>query len=479
MILETLALLALTRVDPAGDAHGDGSLAPPTAPVYATMAPFDLVEVSVLDRSELVFRVRLADMPNPGGLEHGITLPVVDLYLDADVDGGRAELLPGPEMFMPEGRGWNVAVRITGDFAYARTADDVDGPPLPVEVRRDDDVLEIVTSLPRPEALHELHALTGVYDPFSETGWRPVATAPSPWAFSSDLPHPPVIDLTADDDEAQRTALATGVLPERVRAPEAGPWTWLMLGGVAIAVFGLVARRFGPSEAPTAARSGEADARTVDDAPRSDGAEASDDAPDPDEEAPERADAQVPVVAGPPANDAGPPRPIDAHDLATALAATSDRPEVVVRPSRATATALESGRPIVVGRSGRTTEAPAATGLAASAAFRGTAGEAESDGNAAAEARRLRTHWADGDGWWFEDPDDAEVGEGWARLEVPADAHDPAGDGSDEAPSEASVPDDADSDDAGSDGADSDGADADDADDASDDGPDRKDGPGA
>jgi hypothetical protein len=245
--LELLALAALLFSDPSGDAHGAGDLVPPSAPVYASRAPFDLVEVRVEDAAELRIEVRLAGIPDPGGLPNGMTLPVLDLYLDT-ADGGREELLPGPGMRMPAGRGWELALRVHGDDAYLVRADTVDGPVQPVEVRARGDRLSLATSVPRPETVRSVQAMTGVYDPFARDGWRPLAASPSPWAFASEEPAPPVIDLLAEDDAAQREALRSFVLPARRARFGALPWLALMATGLVVALAGLLLRRRVPSE---------------------------------------------------------------------------------------------------------------------------------------------------------------------------------------------------------------------------------------
>ena len=248
MIAELLVLASMLRLDPSGDAHGAGDLIPPTAAVYSSLGPFDLVAVEVTDAPQLVVRVRLGEIPDPGGLRNGVTLPIIDVYLDT-AEGGREELLPGPGMRMPPGRGWEIALRIHGDDAYAVLADDSEGIPRPLTVIRDDDMLRIEAPMPAPEELHEIHALTGVYDPFSLDGWRPLAASASPWAFASEAPAPPVIDLLAEDDETQRAALQAFTLPSSPRSDAAIGWLIAMTTGLALALAGLWLRQRVPAAA--------------------------------------------------------------------------------------------------------------------------------------------------------------------------------------------------------------------------------------
>lgn len=242
MILELLALASLLRVDPAGDAYGAGDLIPPSAAIYADLSPFDLLEVEVGGTETLTVSVRLAGIPDPGRLPNGLTLPVVDVYLDL-ADGGEELALPGVGMAMPDGHGWEVALRVHGDDAFVRLAADPEGPARPVAVEREGDVLRLITGLPVPDAIRDVQAVTGVYDPFSADGWRPIAVAPSPWAFSSETPAPPVVDLLADQDERQQASIRAYVLP--TSRPDRGPvgWIVLMLGGLGVAAAGLWLRR--------------------------------------------------------------------------------------------------------------------------------------------------------------------------------------------------------------------------------------------
>lgn len=256
-MLEFLALAAVLQMDPSGDAHGAGELVPPTAAIFSSSAPFDLTEVTLLDRDVLTLRVRLADRSNPGELPNGITLPVIDVYLDTE-PGGADELLPGPGLRMPEGRGWEIAVRVTGDRAFATRSGDAASVEHSVTVTTEGDALLLATPFAAPEHA-TLHAMTGAYDPFGPDAWRPLAREPSPWSFSSETSAFPVVDLLAEDDAAQRAALESGVLPAgRARNP-AAPWLVLMVAGLAIASGGLLLRsRVGRGIAGSTAEEGQA-----------------------------------------------------------------------------------------------------------------------------------------------------------------------------------------------------------------------------
>jgi hypothetical protein len=243
------ALLAIT--DPVGDAAGDGSLRPPTTDVYAGSANFDLHGVGLVEGPSLVLEIVLGALDNPGDLANGFSHPVIEVYLDSR-EGGERELLAGSGMALPADRGWETALRITGDHAELHhLSAQGDRVLLPVDVRVVDGTLIATTPLPAvdPET-STLFAVVGVYDPFSDTGWRDLSREPSPWAFWSLTQVFPVVDLLAPSDEAQRRALQSGTLPLNVTEPDRSgvPWLLMMALGVVVAVVGLGLRsRVAPS----------------------------------------------------------------------------------------------------------------------------------------------------------------------------------------------------------------------------------------
>lgn len=310
-----LALLSLIITDPTGDAIGDGSLEPPTATIYANSALFDLrqVQFDVAEGGDALLRVTLGALGAAAGVpqaddgadqadaaeaadeeaarlaeteefELAELLAIVDVYIDSGA-GGAGRTLEGPNMLLPVGSGWEHAVRISAEGAwgisYVGASDTVAGAPptsepgalpddaeppgppsepdllrVPLNVRRSGTTLEV--ELPwqfEPDAAIDLFAMTGVHDPFSPTGWRPLSARPSPWAYFSQRQTPPVIDLLAPDAATQTAALDSGVLPlqphEQGMSLPLSPWLWLMVSGLAVALLGLVLR--GRVKAPVAA----------------------------------------------------------------------------------------------------------------------------------------------------------------------------------------------------------------------------------
>jgi len=243
--LLVLAVAALHLQDPAGDAVGDGTLAPPTAPVYANTADFDLQSVTLTSDPKLTVRVQLGAVSDAAGLPNGFSNPILEVYLDTR-PGGAQQLLPGSSMAMPPKHGWEIALRATGDEAYAVEARSSGSPGswprLPVTVDVQGNSITLHTQLRRPGRA-DVYALTGVYDPFTTDGWRPLTSSVSPWAFSSPSQRVPVVDLLASNQSAQRREIDSGVLSPYRSALHGLGWLLLMVLGLTTAAAGLVLRR--------------------------------------------------------------------------------------------------------------------------------------------------------------------------------------------------------------------------------------------
>ena len=236
------SLLAVS--DPVGDTSGNGSLAPPSSVLLADAAEFDLHEVAVLDENNLVVTITMGSLSNPGSLVNGFSNPIIEVYVDS-AEGGATTLLPGSGLALPAGMGWEAVLKITGDEASGFRSDESGETQanvrFPVGVTISGRTLTVATPFARPEKV-TLFVMVGVYDPFSETGWRSVTETPSPWGFSSDTQLVPVVDLLATTVKAQRAAIDSGVLPS-ISAPRRGtPWLLLMGLGMAVALVGLAMR---------------------------------------------------------------------------------------------------------------------------------------------------------------------------------------------------------------------------------------------
>lgn len=255
VLLLALACLLLPSgaLAQAGDAFGDGSLLPPTAPRFADPAWYDITDVAILDTDPISLRFSLAAVDV--GPERGLpSQPIVELYV-ATASGGAEALLPGSGLSMPLDTGWRWAVRVTPDGVWGWEAD-ADGrvdlaAAVVLDARLSEREITVTTPFARPEEAPpgalEVYAVSGVYDPFSADGWRALTRQPSPWSFSSESQRFPVVDVFPGDATARADALARGELPRAARAlggygPGAALWLALMALGVALAALGVVVR---------------------------------------------------------------------------------------------------------------------------------------------------------------------------------------------------------------------------------------------
>lgn len=213
----------------------------PTSPLYADPAWYDLVAVRWVepDTTSLWLEIELAAVDVGGVGALGLRQPIVEVYVD-DGGGGAATLLSGSGLRMPDGDGWRQAVRVTGDGVWWWEAT-VDGrgllPPRQLPAVVEGRVVRIAWPTARPVDAR-LYAIAGVHDPFSADGWRPMGTEPSPWAFASDVPGPPVVDVLPGGHEVLRKVRETGAL---VRPSDPGTedrgvmrWRWWVLMGIGL-----------------------------------------------------------------------------------------------------------------------------------------------------------------------------------------------------------------------------------------------------
>ncbi len=241
----TLALaVLLTFTDPPADL-GDGTVRQPTAAVGRPNGALDVTQLELYDSEALTFSLTFTSLANPFNLTNGFTFPVIEVYIDDQSGTGNATLLPGSGMRLPQGATWNYAFKLTGDTlqvfqASANGWQDVTSR-YPTNLTVQGTSIVVSSSLPRPEKL-DLYGVVGSYTGFNETGWTPMSRTESPWAYSSDTQIPAALDVIAPTFEVQRDALASGVLPV-IRPPRpTNPWIFVMIGGVLIAVLGVLLR---------------------------------------------------------------------------------------------------------------------------------------------------------------------------------------------------------------------------------------------
>src|SRR5699024_624490 len=141
--------------------------------------------------------------------------------------------------------------------------------------------------------------LTGLYSPFHADGWRPLSDSPGPWAFSGEGQLVPVVDVLGLEEDDQRAALQSGILPVPAFSTVTDPdtvWFVLMAAGVGLAGAGLIMRAFSASARPAA--EAQAAAGTEDEAADdTEGAAAT--APDSDSEVDAEEEAEADIEAAP------------------------------------------------------------------------------------------------------------------------------------------------------------------------------------
>jgi hypothetical protein len=249
----TLAVVALlTLTDPVSDI-GDGTVRPPTAAISRPIGALDVTQLEFYDTEAVTFSLTLASLTNPFDLQNGFTFPVIEVYLDDYSDTGSSTLLPGSGMRLPGGASWRYAFKLTGDTlqVFEATADgwqEVSSKYSPTISVQGNSIV-VSSSLPYPERF-DAYGMVGSYTPFNETGWMPISRAKSPWAYSSESQTFPVLDVIAPTFEAQRDALASGVLPVIKPPRPTNPWIFVMVGGILLALVGVMLR-FAPKRAPT------------------------------------------------------------------------------------------------------------------------------------------------------------------------------------------------------------------------------------
>jgi carbohydrate-binding DOMON domain-containing protein len=242
MIASWLALASLVLSDPVGDASGDGMLVPPTAAVYADLGELDLGEVQVDTGSPAYVRIQLASISNAADLPAGMTLPVIDIYLDLAA-GGETQSLPGPSLTFAEGAGWEWALRVHGDGAVGVTND---GSPFDVAVQTVGNDIWLQVNRPLDRRPRSVAVVVGLYDPFAQDNWRGLQSRPSAWAFSGPAERPPVVDLLAPSQSEQARALQAREAYAAGAQDGSNVWWVVMWTGVTLLVASLLARRLRP-----------------------------------------------------------------------------------------------------------------------------------------------------------------------------------------------------------------------------------------
>jgi hypothetical protein len=236
LVAALLASASASEVGVVGSA-----LQPPTSPRYGTWGWYDLTSVAwtgAMGEAAGELRVTFGAVDASGAGALGLLQPVVEVYL---LGGTGSVTLPGADLAFPTGTGWSRAIRISGEGAWTWSDD---GGLEPLAASLDGATVRVVWPYPLPAGARYL-AISGVFDPFSASGWRPIAREPSPWAFSNAAGGPPVVDVWPSDARAW-AQLQEGRLPIPGRGV-AAPWgrgasVVSMLSGLLIAAVGVMLR---------------------------------------------------------------------------------------------------------------------------------------------------------------------------------------------------------------------------------------------
>ncbi|HSM25157.1 MAG TPA: glucodextranase DOMON-like domain-containing protein [Anaerolineaceae bacterium] len=103
--------------DPEGDDYGPGTYTYPTDTVFPPKA-FDLKSFKVShDENNLIFKIEFyGPIPNPWGSPNNLAIQTVDIYIDTDpgLGSGARALLPGRNLSLEEGDGWDFVIWAEG-----------------------------------------------------------------------------------------------------------------------------------------------------------------------------------------------------------------------------------------------------------------------------------------------------------------------------------------------------------------------------
>jgi len=101
-------------IDATGDDYGPGTYVYPSNAVFVP-GSFDIQRFSVYSTKEnVIFQVRLGSITNPWNSPVGLSLQILDVYIDSDPGKGRKALLPGRGAYVEEGSRWDYAVTVDG-----------------------------------------------------------------------------------------------------------------------------------------------------------------------------------------------------------------------------------------------------------------------------------------------------------------------------------------------------------------------------
>lgn len=206
-----LAITSLTFLDPAGDAHGDGSYILPAQPAYNANA-LDLRSVSVQKTVRgTLFTISLSALQNPWELSSGYSAGVTDIFVKTGLGGIRD--LADLGLRTSGAGGWQYHVRVTGARATLKRAMmgslSEESNEVPLEELSEPFMTikgtNLIIDTAIPYGKHAYWVTQSVYSPLSKDGVVHPSTSKSPTALRvtrTQAPTPvdilaPVNDYTA------------------------------------------------------------------------------------------------------------------------------------------------------------------------------------------------------------------------------------------------------------------------------------------
>jgi len=103
-------------IDPVGDDYGPGTYTYPADPIFKP-GSFDIREFSVSEGPEyVIFKVRLGVIENSWNSPSGLSLQIIDVYIDLNnrIGAGAMQLLPGRNAYTKAEDAWEYAISVDG-----------------------------------------------------------------------------------------------------------------------------------------------------------------------------------------------------------------------------------------------------------------------------------------------------------------------------------------------------------------------------
>jgi len=120
-------------IDPVGDDYGPGTYTYPADPAFKP-GSFDIREFSLSEGPQyLIFRIRLGVIENPWDSPSGLSLQIIDIYIDLNnkIGAGSMQLLPGRNAYTRAEDAWEYAISVDG---WGKTMYKIDSTGKPVKL---------------------------------------------------------------------------------------------------------------------------------------------------------------------------------------------------------------------------------------------------------------------------------------------------------------------------------------------------------